>query len=54
MKVYVVYEDWGSYEGCSCPLAVFSTEELAKKCCKKDTYYRYYEELEIDKEPDGT
>jgi hypothetical protein len=30
MKVYVVYEDYGPYEGCSQPYAVFSTFEKAK------------------------
>jgi glyoxylate utilization-related uncharacterized protein len=30
MKVYVVYEDYGPWEGCSEPWAVFSTEEKAE------------------------
>jgi hypothetical protein len=29
MKVYVVYTDWGTYEGCGEPEAVFSSRAAA-------------------------
>ena len=50
MKVWVYYEEYG-YDGCTAPLAVFSTEEAAQQYLASRRDGRIYgeiEELELD------
>lgn len=48
MKVYVCYFNYGSYEGCSTPQAVFLTEQEAHDWCKNDQVCSDYKEMIIE------
>jgi len=52
MKVYVCYFT-AQWEGCSSPVAAFSTKEQAEEYCEKyetDNDWCNFEELELNKE----
>lgn len=55
MKVYVVYPDWGDYEGCKPPVAAFCSRAKAAEFIHDSTeYWRDHAqiaELPLDVQP---
>ena len=50
VTIYVLYSDFGNYEGCSSPEDVVLSETEAQKWVEKDPYSNTYSEFEIEVE----
>jgi hypothetical protein len=48
MTVYVLYSDYGSYEGCSPPQSITTKEDDAEAWVKKNVEVNTYSEFEVD------